>query len=401
MGTVIFGNLSSLTTANSPDTTYLLEFGTSMQLVGALNADTLPAIDARAAVSGRRFQIDGTVNFSKMGLFIGEFGADSPPTSVTIGATGAFTSVNAITGIALFGNGHSVVNSGIIDLRGAGTGLRLEGNDGVIVNHGYMNANITMSIGGDGHLVTNNATIAGGIGIEIRSLAGDVNRVVNNGLIASSLAVTGDAGREIVVNRGQIQGSINLGDGNDVYINDGGYANGRIIGGGGDDLYVFDRKRLRLEEAGGDGNDTLRTSVTYDDVIQELETIILTGKANINAFAATNNNTIIGNSGANLLSGNKGDDRLTGAGGNDRLEGGAGRDTFIFRRDGSTDTILDYEDEIDLIDIGALSGIKSFASLKRDHLTISGDDLIIVDGDTRIILRDTAKSELDLDDFLF
>ena len=77
---------------------------------------------------------------------------------------------------------------------------------------------------------------------------------------------------------------------------------------------------------------------------------------------------LIGWAGADLLNGGAGDDVLMDGGGSDSLRGGLGEDTFIFARDGQTDTILDFQhtqDVIDLSGFGALGGAFNVSIVTR------------------------------------
>jgi Ca2+-binding RTX toxin-like protein len=69
------------------------------------------------------------------------------------------------------------------------------------------------------------------------------------------------------------------------------------------------------------------SSVTFT-LSANVESLILTGKANTNGTGSVDDNTITGNSGNNLLSGAGGNDVLVGGLGNDALDGGAGNDTM-------------------------------------------------------------------------
>ena len=117
---------------------------------------------------------------------------------------------------------------------------------------------------------------------------------------------------------------------------DGGGGADLLIGGDGDDIYYVDNAGDFISENGGEGSDTIKSSITtdlrlanYDDV----ENLILTGTANLNAIATDFGNAITGNSGRNTITGGIGGDILsgglnTGTAG-DRLVGGAGDDSYI------------------------------------------------------------------------
>ncbi|WP_162240225.1 calcium-binding protein, partial [Methylobacterium sp. Leaf93] len=92
-------------------------------------------------------------------------------------------------------------------------------------------------------------------------------------------------------------------------------------------VYVVDSTGDQVIEAAGEGNDTVRSSVTYS-LGANVENVILTGSAAINATGGNGADGLTGNSGANRLDGGAGDDTLSGLGGNDTLLGGTGADTM-------------------------------------------------------------------------
>jgi len=94
--------------------------------------------------------------------------------------------------------------------------------------------------------------------------------------------------------------------------------------------------------------------------------------------------------------GGHGDDRINGNQVNNRLTGGAGSDTFIFVKDGSTDTITDFAtgvDKIDLTELNIASTDVSFDAASRElRIDTDGDaafDMtIIVNGTDPNLITD-------------
>lgn len=92
-----------------------------------------------------------------------------------------------------------------------------------------------------------------------------------------------------------------------------------MMGLGGDDEYVVDRADDEVIEGAGEGNDTVRSPVTFTLPIF-VENLILTGTAAINGT---------GNDLANRLTGNGGNNTLDGKAGTDTMLGKAGDDVYI------------------------------------------------------------------------
>jgi Ca2+-binding RTX toxin-like protein len=143
------------------------------------------------------------------------------------------------------------------------------------------------------------------------------------------------AGNDSDNNLSGLDGSDTLsgGAGADTLI--GGVGLDSLVGGTGDDTYGIDNVSDRISEAGGDGIDTVRSSVTFSlvengtTVQGAIENLTLTGSKSISATGNALANLLVGNSGANAMIGNGGNDTLDGGAGNDNLIGGAGNDRII------------------------------------------------------------------------
>ncbi|MEP7007876.1 MAG: calcium-binding protein, partial [Sphingomonas bacterium] len=99
-----------------------------------------------------------------------------------------------------------------------------------------------------------------------------------------------------------------------------------LIGGLGDDLYVITDSSAVIVENAGEGNDTIKSSVSYLlGAGVEVETLRLMGTANLD---------LTGNAGSQSLGGNSGNNLIDGGGGGDNMKGGAGDDTYIVRSAG-------------------------------------------------------------------
>lgn len=162
----------------------------------------------------------------------------------------------------------------------------------------------------------------------------------------------------------------------------------RLDGGDGIDIVVYWASdaavTVNLEDGTGQGGHA------EGDVIVDVE----------NLWGSDHNDVLSGDSGANRLHGSSGNDELQGNGGDDVLEGGDGADRFIFGRSNGDDTILDFTDNEDLIDLSKidLSGfddliLSSDSNGVTIHMTTSGGG--------SILLEDFDIANLDASDFIF
>jgi hypothetical protein len=106
------------------------------------------------------------------------------------------------------------------------------------------------------------------------------------------------------------------GAGNDTL--DGGAGADVLSGGTGNDTFIVSSGDT-ITESPGEGTDTVQSSSSYT-IGANVETLVLTGSAAINAT---------GNAAANRITGNGGNNTLNGNGGADTLAGAAGNDTYI------------------------------------------------------------------------
>ena len=205
---------------------------------------------------------------------------------------------------------------------------------------------------------------------------------------------------------------------------DGGTGDDALDGGTGDDTFVFEA---------GHGNDTIKDFTDGEDLIDlsafvgitsfddltitqdgENTVIDLTahggGKITLEGVTASDldgdnftiyQNVYTGTAWDNFLKGGAGDDTITGLGGDDKLIGGAGDDTFVFAAGHGNDTIKDFTDGEDLIDLTQITSITGFGDL-----TITADGTAtVIDlsnyGGGEIRLENVAVADLDAGDFNF
>ncbi|MBX3576471.1 MAG: S8 family serine peptidase [Rhizobiaceae bacterium] len=137
-----------------------------------------------------------------------------------------------------------------------------------------------------------------------RFLLGRGNDTFVAGTAAFALDVAGGGGADLLV----------TGQGNDRL--DGGDGADLMAGGQGDDTYFVSEAADQVFEHGGEGTDTVYSSVTFW-LPEEVEVLGLLGDGSINAYGNDGANRITGNLAANLIDGRGGDDWMAGGGGND------------------------------------------------------------------------------------
>ena len=245
---------------------------------------------------------------------------------------------NAGTDTLIGGNGNDVLDGGTgADSMsgGAGDDTYYIDNAGDTITEaqfgGYDTLYTSVSVGAAQTTNVEAINLTGTANLSV--VAGDVDNYISGNSGDNSL--DGGAGHDIINGNdgndtlygGADDDILNGGNGNDVL--DGGTGADNMAGGAGDDTYYIDNAGDTVSENAGEGNDTIYSSVTVTAAqTASIETINLTGTANIGATGDGGDNTINGNSGDNTLDGGAGNDTLNGNDGNDTLLGGAGNDTL-------------------------------------------------------------------------
>ncbi len=335
--------------------------------------------------------------------------------------------------VAAIGAGMLVSNSGTISVADlAGYGIALMGTGGEVRNSG---------------LIETNSTAVSRAAVDFLTLAATDTALLTNtstGRIHSArTAVDGGAGRETVVNDGEIVGNVNLGAGDDSYDGRLGTLRGVVHGGAGVDtiftgagdntIHGDDGNDVLGGGAGADslfggaGRDTLRGGAGADllnggddiDIASYLEASaavvasltnpsINTGDATgdsyssiENLYGSVFNDRLYGSSVANTISGGSGRDVINGYAGNDTLTGGNGADTYVFatalNASTNVDRITDFKPVDDTMQLenaifAALTatGTLAASAFRANATGLAGDatDRIIYETDTGNVFYD-------------
>ena len=183
-----------------------------------------------------------------------------------------------------------------------------------------------------------------------------------------------------------------------------------VWGGEGDD-WIEGNEHSR-ELYGEEGDDTIEGGAGYtqlyggegDDRLfgEGGDDVLRGGEGNDLLDGGTKTDWLFGGEGDDTLSGGDGDDLLAGGEGDDALIGGAGADTFVFDPNNGTDSIIDFGDGEDVIDLSGMEGVSGFDDLYIWSFgTSTVIDLTRSHGEGPIVLDNTAVSDLDASDFVF
>lgn len=290
-------------------------------------------------------------------------------------------------GIVYFGTYLVLTNSGRITGGAAGAyGVAFEGDRLEIVNTGRIETVSTDAVRG---------------AIRFAGDAADTARIVNGpqGEIVSPVTAirTGD-GTETVRNAGTIQGDVWLGNGEDSFAGKGGRVIGEVRGEGGNDRLAGGDSDDRL--FGGDGDDVMGGGAGDDAVIGDAGNDSIRGGTGEDRLSGgTGNDWLAGGAGEDDLQGGAGADTLTGGADDDVLTGGAQADVFLFRRGHGHDTVTDFQNNMDRLDLSAfgLAGFAALSALARDTSAGLLIDLGSVGGGT-ITLQGFLKAQFDAAD---
>jgi Ca2+-binding RTX toxin-like protein len=194
------------------------------------------------------------------------------------------------------------------------------------------------------------------------------------------------------------------GAGNDTL--NGGLGRDTLAGGAGNDTYAINSAGGIIIEQANEGIDIVNSTISFT-LGANLETLALTGTANIQGTGNALDNIINGNSADNFLNGLAGNDRINGLDGNDSLTGELGNDTLT---GGGGNDVLTGGSDNDILAGGegrdVLTGFNTNAlTSEQDRLSGNdGNDLFVlgfnISSRTRVGYSDFGNSDFAiLEDF--
>ena len=297
--------------------------------------------------------------------------------------------------------GHDGVNvisggSGNDTLKGYGGNDTLRGEDGNDILEGGIGVDTMIGgLGNDTYLVENYADVtveSGGQGYDVVRVASPYSYKLTDGADIERLETSDANATAYVQLYGNSAGNEIIGNNGDNYI-DGGGGVDQMIGRGGNDTYWVDNANDSVIENGGQGNDTVYTSVSWT----------LTPGSDVELLATTSDAVtavinLTGNANGNTVRGNNGNNILNGGDGRDDLIGGAGQDQFLFDTPlgpANVDRIIDFnvvEDTI-LLDQDIFSSSLGLGNISAGELVIGpaaqdANDRIIYDSSTGALFYD-------------
>jgi serralysin len=173
--------------------------------------------------------------------------------------------------------------------------------------------------------------------------------------------------------------------GNDILL--GGEGADTLDGGDGIDIASYyyasgSGVSVNLAAGSGSGGDA------QGDVLVSIEQV----------YGSRNGDSLTGSSGDNLIAGFDGQDVIDGGAGTDMLYGGADADRFVVMSGSGADTIMDFEDGLDLIDLRGYAG----ATFANTMVAAAGADVLLTffGGETALLKNMLAANITDAD-FLF
>ena len=287
--------LSNVLTANSGNDTLVAGAGVAT-LIGGSGNDTFIVNSANDVIQNASAVTNNTLQSSVSNTLMANVN------------TLVLTGVGNLMGMANSANDTLISNTGVDTLVGGA------GNDTFVIS----NAN---------DLVQDTSTSATNSILSSVSytLPTNVNAITLTGTAA--LVATGNLGNDLLIANSGADTLI-AGNGNDTLVSGSSTQVNSLVGGTGNDLFIVNYASDVVSVGAAHGADTLQSSVSFT-LPTNVNTLTLTGSANLIGAAVSGSNSITGNAGNDVLIAGSGNDTLVAGSGIDTLMGGAGSDTFV------------------------------------------------------------------------
>ncbi|MDI1227524.1 MAG: type I secretion C-terminal target domain-containing protein [bacterium] len=288
--------------------------------------------------NGSANTLDGGAGIDTMigGLGNDTYVVDDTADVVSEATTAGTDTVNAAVSYTLSANVENLTltGAGLIDGTGNTATNVITGNDSANTLDG--GAGVDTLIGADG----DDTYVVDVLGDVISELASEGTDTVLTGISytlganVENLVLTGGTTLSGTGNAG-----VNTLTGNSAANTLNGAAGAdTMIGGQGADIYVVDDAGDTIVENLGEGADTIQSTISFT-LGANVESLTLTGTANINATGNADVNTLTGNAGNNTLDGGVGVDTMIGGLGDDTYLIDNVGDSIVEVANGGTDTV--------------------------------------------------------------
>ncbi|MCP5075361.1 MAG: hypothetical protein GY947_18975 [Rhodobacteraceae bacterium] len=363
--------------------------GTDALIVGSLGNLLVTGTTAVNADGNNDILVNGTIACESNGIF-----ATGSSLELVVGMAGSILSSG---GSGVFCNTtvkSQIQNGG--EIRGTNAGVTFQNFDSGslhLVNTGQIvgDTGIEIDNGDSTSTVANSGLIVGeSFGIYASYSSYALLRVTNTGMIsgsdASFVGSLGTAGSCRIDNAGLMQGDIILSPSDDTYNGRFGTIAGEVYGGDGDD-------NIR----GGAGGETFFGDADGDTLIGR--------GGNDDLFGGDGTDDLRGGDGDDDLSGGGGSDKLNGGKGDDEITSGGGNDVIVFRRKAGDDTITDFNNGRDVIDLQAFN-LTNWGDLNGSGAVtdVTGGveiDFSLIGGSGILTIAGISVSNLGNPDFIF